>query len=70
MSAKAWSAIHGKLFMLRSVRVWAYGIIPKLIVRVLRDVYRPGESEHYVSEPIETEYLKFWLLILLGSSGI
>jgi len=24
----------------------------------------------YVNEPIETKYFKFWLLILLGSSGI
>jgi hypothetical protein len=27
-------------------------------------------EQRYVSEPIETKYLKFWLLILLGSSGI
>jgi hypothetical protein len=27
-------------------------------------------EQHYLSEPIETKYLKFLLLILLGSSGI
>jgi len=27
-------------------------------------------EQRYVSEPIETKYFKFWLLILLGSSGI
>jgi len=28
------------------------------------------KEKHYVSEPIETRYLKFWLLILLGNSAI
>ena len=27
-------------------------------------------EQRYVSEPIETKYLKFWLLILFGSVGI
>jgi len=27
-------------------------------------------EERYVSVPIETKYLKFWLLIILGSGGI
>ena len=27
-------------------------------------------EQRYVSEPIETKYSNFWLLILLGSNGI
>jgi hypothetical protein len=27
-------------------------------------------EQHYISEPKETKYLKFWPLNLLGSSGI
>ena len=34
------------------------------------DYARAIREERYVSEPIETKYLKFWLLIILESTAI